>query len=306
MASLNDLIEQRSANIDKLPNELFGAIEKAQRDVMRQVSILINQLETNASGQVILNTKNIALIEQIGARANDVLFGGSYIDAVRDFAGSLEQQGALAAEYMTTAFGTFDDKRIFQQVLRQSQLDVLALLDEQAVNQALIEPLKSALRDSVTSGARLTDVIQSVQQIVVGNEQVESNLLGNRKTLVRDTFAASDRRYQKTIESQYSFDFYRYSGSLVSDSRCFCQERQGKYYHKREIESWGALQNLGKCRTSNGWQGRRKGTTPATIFTYAGGYNCDHVFAAVPIEAVPPSAIQRARGLGYLPPEVSS
>ena len=305
MASLNDLITQRSENIDKLPDKLFGSIEKAQREVLREINVLINRLELDDLGRVKLNTKNIALIEQIAGRANDVLFGGSYIEAVRDFAGSLESQGKLAAEYMSTAFGSFDDKRIFQQVLRQSQLDVLALLDEQAVNQALIEPLKSALRNSVTTNAKLTDVIAQVQQIVVGNEQVESNLLGNRKTLVKDTFAASDRRYQKVIESEYKFDFYRYSGSLVTDSRCFCQERQGRYYHKREIESWGALQNIGKCRTSNGWQGRRKGTNSSNIFTYAAGYNCSHIFAAVPIEAVPPSAIERARGLGYLPPKLN-
>jgi len=299
--SLIEITAEKSANLDKIPAELFGKIEQAQREAFKQITRLMNQLELDASGKILLSTKNLALIEQIGGTANDVLFGGTYVDAVRDFSNSLVNQSTLAAEYMTTAFGSFTDKQIFEQVLRQSQLDVLALLDEQAVNQALIEPLKSALRDSVTGQAKLTDVIAQVQQIVVGNEATESNLLGNRKTLVKDAFSASDRRYQQTIESEYSFDFYRYSGSLVTDSRCFCEKRTGKYFHRLEIESWGNKQNLGECKSGNGWQGMKKGTNSANIFTYVGGYNCDHILAAVPIENVPKSAITRAKGLGYMP-----
>ena len=279
----------RADALDEIPEELFGAIERAQRDAYRQVSKLLGRLDLNSAGNIELTTKNLALIEQIAGVTNQTLFTGEYINAVRDFAAKIETQSQFAAKYMDQAFGSFTDNDIYQQILRTSQADAVALLNENAVNQALVEPIKQSLRNSVTTNASFPDAVKNIQQIMIGSAERESNLLGNRKTLIKDAFTEADRRYNIAIEDQYEFEWYRYAGGRVEDTRCFCQKRANKYYRRSEIESWGRLENLGECRTSNGWAGRIPGTNERSIFTYVGGYNCNHIIVAVPEEAVPES-----------------
>jgi len=287
--TLNELMTARADALDEIPEELFGAIERAQRDAYRQVSKLLGRLDLNSAGNIELTTKNLALIEQIAGVTNQTLFTGEYINAVRDFAAKIETQSQFAAKYMDQAFGSFTDNDIYQQILRTSQADAVALLNENAVNQALVEPIKQSLRNSVTTNASFPDAVKNIQQIMIGSAERESNLLGNRKTLIKDAFSIADRRYNIAIEDQYEFEWYRYAGGRVEDTRCFCQKRANKYYRRSEIESWGRLEKLGECRTSNGWAGRIPGTNERSIFTYVGGYNCNHIIVAVPEEAVPDS-----------------
>lgn len=155
----------------------------------------------------------------------------------------------LSKDYFTKAFGSFTDDEIYNNILKASQRNAINLLNSDAVDQALINPLKQNLLSSVTSGADISDAIENVQQIVIGNAEKESNLLGNRKTLVRDAFAQSDREFANIVSGQYSFTYYKYQGGTVADSRCFCVERHNKFYSKQEIEAWGGKKNIGASRS---------------------------------------------------------
>jgi len=48
------------------------------------------------------------------------------------------------------------------------------------------------------------------------------------------------------------------------------------------------------------WEGERYGTNAQTIFSYRGGYTCNHILTAVFNENVPEDVKARARSLGYL------
>jgi hypothetical protein len=47
----------------------------------------------------------------------------------------------------------------------------------------------------------------------------------------------------------------------------------------------------------------RKGTNESTIFTFVGGYNCQHDLLPLTIKQVPESALNRAIEKGYYKPK---
>jgi len=120
-------------------------------------------------------------------------------------------------------------------------------------------------------------------------------MVSHVKRVAYDAFAVSDRTYTNTVSNVLGIEWYFYSGGTIDDTRDFCQERIGKYFHKKEVEGWGENKSCCglKYPNSNGWQGRNTLTNKTTIFTLAGGYNCKHSISPVSLRSVPKSVVQR-------------
>ena len=78
--------------------------------------------------------------------------------------------------------------------------------------------------------------------------------------------------------------YYLYTGGLLKSTRPFCKERNGKFFKKEEVQSWGDLDD---------WAGKMEGTNSKTIFQTAGGYNCQHSILPVSEAVVPKKVIER-------------
>jgi hypothetical protein len=139
-----------------------------------------------------------------------------------------------------------------------------------------------------------------LRYLIEGNEEVDGRLMSHVKRVAYDSFAVSDRSYTNTIATDLGLEFYRWSGGKIEDTRCFCLERAGKYFHREEIKAWGRGENIGKCKSNGLWEGANSNTDEATIFFYAGGYNCKHSIAPVSKKSVPADVMQRARAEGYI------
>ena len=74
-----------------------------------------------------------------------------------------------------------------------------------------------------------------------------------------------------------------YAGGELPTTRPFCEERVGKFFHYKEIESWA----------SENWAGKNSETTAQNIYEYLGGWNCQHTLIPVTIEMVPQEVIDR-------------
>lgn len=299
MPTLSELLTERIDRLNTVPNALFTGIEKGQLEAYKEILRLMNTLDV-VDGVIQLTTRNYAITQEIGQLTQTILFEGEYIKAVEAYTSQFNPQAALNVAYFEKAFGTFSNSDLYTQTLRLSQTNAVNLLNTDAVNQALINPLKDSLNASISSNTSLSEAIANIQRIVIGNNERESNLLGDRKTLVKDAFAISDREYNNVISEQYNFSFYKYQGGTTSDSRCFCVERNNKIYPRKQIEAWGDKKDLGDCRSGKGWQGMNYNTNSKSIFTYVGGYNCDHVLLALPDEGVSDSIKNKAKRKGYI------
>src|SRR5690606_31346206 len=140
------------------------------------------------------------------------------------------------------------------------------------------------------TGASYNDLLRQVREYILGSDTLDPTLTRHAKQITTDTLFNYNRALQEAVSQNTGLDFYYYSGSIMDDSRQFCVDRAGKYYHKREIEGWASLN----------WAGRRRGTNSSNIFIYAGGYGCLHKPIAVSRAVVPEDVLARARAKGYI------
>jgi hypothetical protein len=83
------------------------------------------------------------------------------------------------------------------------------------------------------------------------------------------------KQYQRAqgqiLANKFDGQYFKYSGTIIDDSRQFCKERAGKIFSKDEIESWSNLE----------WDGKIENTNPDNIFFRCGGKGCRHTIRPV-------------------------
>jgi len=97
--------------------------------------------------------------------------------------------------------------------------------------------------------------------------------------------------------------FYRFLGGNMNHTRPFCKEKNGKYFHYREIMEWA----------NEDWEGKHPDTDSTTIFQYVGGFcsegdkdeKCHHMLMPTSTFAVPKEDILRAYNTGYYKPTLT-
>lgn len=297
---IKDWLNSKDEHYENVPEEFIESVQKSQKEIISEVEKLLGQLETQ-NGVIVLNDKNISLINSIDSRLKDAVFSDEYIESLTKFVGEFNVSAQLTDEYYKAIIPDYEPTDLYKTVLRNSQKNALDLLGEDAFTQQLITPLKQSLESSITSELTFTETLNNLRFIIEGDEETDGALLSHVKRIAYDSFTASDRAYTNTIAKDLELEFYRYSGGEIKTTRCFCDERNGKFFHKEEIEEWGEGKNLGKCNLGDGtWAGMNKNTNKATIFIFAGGYNCRHSILPVSEKSVPESVKQRARERGFI------
>lgn len=303
MPTLLELIDKKNDRLEAIPDAFQSNVEKLQRRIYNRITELIGQLQTE-NGQIVMSEANLLRVQQINDELKQVLNSREYIEAVRKFTDEFDQQKVINNEYFRKAFGSdFTPTRLSEQLVRNSQRNAFELLAGQAAEQNFITPIKAQLEQAVASGSSYSETIKGIRTLVEGDENIDGNLLRYSKQVSWDAFALSDRAYTNAIAEDLEVEWFRYSGGLVKDSRCFCQERDRQYFHFKEIEAFGNGEDLGSCNEGDGvWQGQMKGTNSGTIFIVAGGYNCRHTWSPVSIVLVPREVILRNMANGNFDP----
>jgi len=305
MASLNDLIQTKSDRLDSVPDDFSSKVGRSQRAIFDELLILLGEFDVK-DGIIQASSENLARVQVVGEQLKQIVFGSGYTEAVIEFAKEFDTQSQLVQEIFQKTFGTFSDDDLFDQVLKASRKRALDALTEDAVVQKFINPLKALLDSQVSGEASFTDMVKLMHDEVLGRVDLDGRLLQYVKTIAFDAFATSDREYTKIIADDMGVIWFRYLGGLVKDSRVFCVNRNGKYYHKREIEDWGQGESIdgvgvkGSERAGNPWQGKNKSTNAGNIFTLLGGWRCLHSVIPVGQTIVPKNVISRNKKKGYI------
>jgi hypothetical protein len=295
MPDLEDLLSDKNERLESVPSKFVSSINGIQNTVSKEIEIVVSQLEME-NGNILLTERNMALINSLTKRINDLIFDEVYEKNLTSFIGEFKTQAGLSDQYFSI-IGEFEKKTLYDQILRQTQINAIGLLNEDAFTQALILPIKHTLESSITNNVSFTDTMTNLRYIILGDDEVDGRLMSHVKRVAYDSFAVSDRSYTNTIATDLGLEFYRYTGGKVEETRCFCLERKGKYFHRKEIEGWGEGKGVGECGFP--WQGMNSNTDKATIFYYAGGYNCKHSILPVSIKSVPREVIERSISKGY-------
>jgi hypothetical protein len=303
MARIDDIIKEKLSRLESIPDRFVNAIGKTQKGVMADIESIIFSLDRDGE-TFLLNEKNLSLINSIEKKLKETIFNDEYTSELTKYISQFKQQANLNNAYFTELSDKFDNKDVYKLSLEASQKNAIALLGEDSFSQQLIIPITQSLQSSVNSSISFTETLSSLRSFIEGSDQVDGRLQGYVKRIAYDAFSASDRSYTNVVANDLGLQFYKYQGVEVEDTRPFCNERRGKYFHKKEIELWGENETCCGLEwpNSKGWQGRNSATNKATIFIFAGGYNCKDSILPVSVKSVPGSVIQRAIDAGYYKP----
>jgi hypothetical protein len=291
MADIEKIVKEKISRLSEVPETFVNDVVKTQAEVMRDIERIVFGLDRE--GDVfVLNEKNLSLINSIDDVLKETIFNDEYSEA-------------LTSYFVELGVG-FEDKDLYKLTMRASQKNAITLLGEDAFSQQLIVPITQTLQESINSSVSFLETMETLRVFIEGNEDVEGKMESYVKRISYDAFSSSDRSYTNVISNDLGLEFFRYQGGEVEDTREFCEERKGKYFHKKEIEGWGKGDKccgLSWPDSQGKWQGRNVATNSATIFTFAGGYNCKHSIIPVSVKSVPKNVIERAVEAGYYKPK---
>jgi hypothetical protein len=294
----DNFISDKNDRLEEVPGKFVDSVSNLESKIMKEVESLVSQLEMK-DGVIEMTDKNLALIESINQRIINVTFDEEYEKNLTKFIGEFKTQAGLNNEYFQVINEDFQLKPLYKTVLENTQKNAIALLNEDAFTATLSTPIKQILESSITNKQSFTDTIESLRYIIQGDETADGRLISHVKRVAYDSFAVSDRSYTNAVSTDLSLEFYRFTGGKIEDTRCFCRERAGKYFHQKEVEGWGEGKGLGDCKQDGLWQGANANTDKSTIFLYLGGYNCKHSILPVSTKSVPREVINRAKQEGY-------
>lgn len=297
---LKKLIDDKMKLVEGSPAKFVTAVEKEQAKLLRELSRLIGELDTE-NGNIKITQKNLDLVADIDKKFKKYFYKSDYIGAVDELITEMDETKSLTKKYFDASFEDINSKQadIIYSSKRVEAAEVL--MGATALEAAFFAPVKNAILDAVQNGSSFSELFTSIQTQVSGDEKTDGKLKKYARQIASDTFSTAERNYTTILSSTLDVQFYRYVGGTLPDTRCFCENRNNNYYHIDEIKSWGKGENIGNgCGFP--WQGMYKDTNESNIMTWLGGYNCQHSIIPISLILVPISDIQRAIDLGFFKP----
>jgi hypothetical protein len=267
------IIEELVLEADSVYVKSLGRI---QTKLYNELVLILKNLELQDGyiKQTAVNRKILALASN---HINESFSSTSYTLAVSNYVAVVPKLDAANVEYFTALDQAFAPNKIY---LKNIQKELIQTVNQYVLQDGLqsqvIQPLNQILNQNVNSGGNFSGFIDQVRDYVKGGE-IESRAMSYTRTFIKDTLFTYSRTYQQAVTSDLGLTYYVYVGGLMDTSREFCVERDGGFFHKKEVEAWAELD----------WKGKKKGTTSSSIFHFAGGWNCNHQIVPVSEFIVP-------------------
>lgn len=147
--------------------------------------------------------------------------------------------------------------------LKDQTFKVYKQLSTQTVNR-----IAQSVYDAVLTGNSFKKLTNEISAVLVGYQDIKGRPLETyAKTYAQDSLMNYYSTIQNMSSDESELDYFLYSGTVMKDTRPFCEARAGKIFTRSEIESW----------QDKDWAGK----APGSIWIVRGGYNCRHFFVPV-------------------------
>jgi hypothetical protein len=312
MPTAEQLLKEKISILEKSPEKFNTSVEKEQLKLLKEALKLTEKLELDGN-KIKVSLKNISLIEEINKKLEISLTKGEYFSAVKELLTNMDQAAKLTNEFMQKTIDGFERSKLADEVYKLQRTKAAELLiGQSSIDANFLQPVKNTILDAVTQETTLQQLVKNLNETIIGTPQYEGKLQRYTKQIASDALSVTDRVYTTTISNEIGVEFYQYLGGELDTTRCFCEVRNGKYFHKKEIEAWGSgditegfegtsdLSAAKEC--GKDWQGKYRGTNSSNIFNWLGGYNCKHSLAPKSLISVPKTVLNRAIEKGYFKP----
>ena len=263
----------KQAELIKKIQELQLAIESRMDEALPKVfAKLSNQVIDLASNLSLdANDRAKTLKEMIKLRkdiADTIINNSLYQTQVAEVLKGFEMLADLSNDYMSIILDDFKPKTELYKAILQTNIETTknALLGA-GIRDNFSTAIQEVLKDNIAGVGSRAKLNDTLRKFIEGTPENAPFLNRYIKQTTNDSVMTFNAEYIQTIADDLGVEYYLYAGTLIEDSRSFCQARSGRYFTTDEVKAWANLK---------GWQGRMAGTNSNTIFIYRGGYNCRH------------------------------
>ncbi len=221
---------------------------------------ILNRLnEYQVKGSFKFDIDNLENIDKVNDIIEEVLKEEGYYDKIKDYRKVFEDNlKDVISQYKSFGNISTSDLKAFNQVAFDNFYQNLAI---NVTETNIKQPIKDALLQYIASGGKYKDFKSTVRDIMTSK-----NIEGNIDVVAREYATQYKRSQGQILANKFNVQYFRYKGSEIETTRCFCEQRVGKIFSKKTIESWADLT----------WKGKIKGTNSTNIFQVCGGWNCIH------------------------------
>lgn len=302
MASIQEILKEKLSLIQKSPQRFVSRIERVQEQLLKDLLKMVGELDTE--GGLIKATKsNFDKIEQITSKLQGTLTQGEYFDAVKDMVSDMDKTKRLTDSYFKNVETSYDPNARLNEIYKANRsASVDAFIGDATLETNFLQPVKDVILQGISNEMPFSEMVKNITTTVTGNDEVDGKLKKYGKQVSSTIMSKAERNYSSMVADELGVQFVRYVGGTIDTTRCFCEQRNGKYFHIEEVRAWGdgEIQAGGLDRSCGyPWAGMIAGTNRGNIEENLGGWECDHSLVYVSEINVPQSVIDRAIEAGY-------
>lgn len=289
--SASELADKIEGLIVEANGKYASRIIAVQNKLYSDLVTILKFVDVDESGYIKQNAGNRAILRAAQDQFDKTIKSSTYQYALEQHLDVIPVIDNLNTEYFESISSAFKPNRVFIKNLQTQTIETVNTLILQDGLAAQIKlPLNQILQQNINTGGSFTGMLNQVKTFIQGNENLDGRLLSYSKTILHDALFQYARSFQNSVTEDLGLVWYRYVGGIMDKSREFCIERNGGYFHQKEIESWAELD----------WKGKNNLTTKSSIFIFVAGHNCKHQLVPVHESIVPKSDVNRADELGYI------
>jgi hypothetical protein len=266
-------MDERQLELIKKIQQLQLAIEKRMDDALPKVFDKLSNQVIDLASNLSLDAKDRAksLKEMIKLKkdiADTIVMNAPYQMQVSEVIKGFEMLAKLSNEYITIAIGDFKPKtELYKAILETNIATTKDALLGAGIRENFGTAIQEVLKDNIAGIGSRSQLNETLRKFIEGTDTEKAYLNRYIKQTTNDSVMTFNSEYIQTIADDLDVEYYLYAGTLIADSRPFCQARAGRYFTTDQVKAWPNLK---------GWNGRMAGTNSSTIFIYRGGYNCRH------------------------------
>jgi hypothetical protein len=257
ISDLEDLLDGMNSKYSKnLSKELEGAY-----DIILE---FMASLKKNPNGSLKMSVENLRAINKFMPQLKKELAEGGYGKQVGGFVKDFQKVQVVSDSYFTALVGSkfANNSALYNEILKQNIDTTIETLTGSGLDANVLKPIRQIMTEQISGGATLKEFRGALKEQLIESGQPTRWVTQQSK----DSLSQFTSNYIQTISADLGMEYFLYQGTKMKTSRDFCAKRHGRYFTKKEVQSWANLE----------WQGKMAGTNEVSIFSNKGGYNCNH------------------------------
>lgn len=273
---LRSISGRKEKTIDKMPDAFLSDMKKEQKDLVEVIVLAFAQMFDIKDDVIISNQSNISrvaaskalkeIFKRLGQRITNKMING-YLSLM----GLNKKYFAVFKTGLLLDAQSKAESRVWASLGYDPETKKLkngSYLDSITKDKTLERRIKVIATRAAIGGTSWLDFRKNVSDYILktGKNGALSQVLN--RSAVYDSFAEVDRTLTAVYAEELDLKYFIYQGGLMTTTRPFCKERNGKVFSSEEIDAWNDLT----------WQGKNEGST---VQISQGGYNCRHFYSPI-------------------------